>query len=66
MTALERTIHPTETPRMGGGATPTGASFPANLPANQSFWDAADEAIERVLSSDSEAFLAATRQEGGQ
>jgi hypothetical protein len=39
---------------------------PRAADAAERFWDAADDAITRALSSDSQTFLHATRQEGGQ
>ena len=66
MPVLERTA-PIEQPQAAGGGTPpTPANLAANLQAGQNFWDAADDAITRALSGNSEAFLQATRQEGGQ
>jgi hypothetical protein len=66
MPVLERTL-PTEQPQTAeGGGTPTPANLAANVQAAQNFWDAADDAINRALSGNSEAFLLATRQEGGQ
>jgi hypothetical protein len=65
MPVLERTIT-TDQPQAPGGGTPTPANLSANLQAGQNFWDAADDAINRALSGNSEAFLLATRQEGGE
>ena len=65
MTVLERTV-PTEQPQASGGGTPTPANLATGVQAGQNFWDAADDAITRALSGDSEAFLQATRQEGGE
>ena len=65
MPVLERTL-PTDQPQSAGGGTPTPANLAANVQAGQDFWDAADDAITRALSGNSETFLQATRQEGGE
>lgn len=53
-------------PRVRGGET--GVTERAAGPGGgaQELLDAADEVISRALSSDSEAFLKATRQQGGE
>jgi hypothetical protein len=54
------------TPPSGGGGNPEGSLDQARERANR-FLAAGDEAINRALSStDSEAFLLANRQQGGE
>ena len=52
-------------PRPGAGPSATSATDDAHARAER-FHAAADEAIERALSGDSEAFLAASRQTSAQ
>ncbi len=54
--------------RQAGAAVPAVPERDAGAPgrAGDELLDAADEAIRRALSGDSEAFLYANRQEGGQ
>jgi hypothetical protein len=54
--------HPVE----GASPAPAGADLSAVRQAGDSFLAAGDEAISRALSGDSERFLAANRQQGGQ
>jgi hypothetical protein len=53
-------------PREAASTAPPGADLPALRQAADRFLAAGDEAISRALSSDSERFLAANRQQGGQ
>lgn len=57
-----------ETPMQPPGAacTPGGGNLPELRRAGEELLSAGDEAIRRALSADSEAFLRANRQEGGQ
>ena len=48
------------------GVEPTGAQVPSLRPTGEGFLSAADHAIDRALSGNSEAFLNANRQQGGQ
>ena len=54
----------------GGGNSPTGAGNGGSLnrlrQAGADFLAAGDDAISRALSGDSEKFLAANRQQGGE
>ena len=50
----------------GPDASPTGANLNAIRQAGTAMLAAADEAISRVLSGDSQAFNAAVQQDGGQ
>jgi len=52
-----------ESPPVG---SPGGENLDAVRQAGESLFQAADDAIDRALSGDSQAFLEATRQEGGQ
>lgn len=63
METRERPHHPQPLPAAGG--TPA-ADLAATRADAERLMDAADAAIERALSTDSAAFLAATRQRGGQ
>jgi hypothetical protein len=67
MSTRERRIEDVlQRPRVRSGDT--GASEGMNIPGGgaQELLDAADEVISKALSSDSEAFLKATRQQGGE
>lgn len=59
-----RDNRPPEAPGPAGG--PEGANLNAIRQTAASMLAAADEAISRVLSGDSQAFNTAARQEGGQ
>ena len=50
----------------GDGPDSTGNNLAAARETGERFLRAADRAIERALSGDSESFLRASRQEGGQ
>lgn len=67
MLTRERPNQGREQPRQG---PPQGGPGDGNLDglrqAGEELWAAGDDAINRALSGNSEAFLAATRQEGGQ
>ena len=54
------------TRRIGSGNPPGGGSLESMRRAGEDLLSAADKAIQRALSGDSEAFLRANRQEGGQ
>jgi hypothetical protein len=64
METRERPHHPQLQPVAPG--TPDAADLTATRADAERLMDAADAAIERALSTDSAAFLAATRQRGGQ
>lgn len=49
-----------------GGNPPGGAELSSQRQSGERFLAAADEAISRALSDNSERFLAANRQQGGQ
>jgi hypothetical protein len=54
-----------EAPRTDAGG-PAGGDLSRTRQAGEAFLRAGDEAIRRALSGNSEAFLAAARQQGGQ
>lgn len=56
----------TSTPTPESGSNPNGNALNAIRQTAAGMLDAADEAITRVLSGDSQAFNAAVRQGGGQ
>ena len=62
---LWRTENPQPAPESGAEAG-TGAEMEALRQAGERLLSAGDEAISRALSGDSERFLAANRQQGGQ
>jgi hypothetical protein len=62
----ERRIHPAEEPRASAGTPPSGGSLDGVRRSGERLLAAADEAIRRTLSGDSEGFVRASRQEGGQ
>ena len=53
-------------PSSGGPDGPDGEGLSEIRAAGEAFLTAGDDAISRALSSDSEAFLSASRQMGGQ
>ena len=55
-----------EVPRPGGQGDPGAGNLGELRRAGEDLLAAGDEAIRRALSADSEAFLRANRQEGGQ
>ncbi len=67
MNQRERQHHDQQPPAPAGtGANPGGANLAAIRQSAAGMLAAADDAISRVLSGDSQAFNAAARQEGGQ
>lgn len=68
MEARERHDHQDDTERQGPGAgdDDAGAGLESARRAGEEFLSAGDEAIRRALSGDSEQFLRAVRQTGGQ
>ena len=56
----------TQAPEAPPGTPAGGGNLNGLRQAGENFWAAGDDAIARALSGNSEAFLAATRQEGGQ
>ena len=67
MNQRERQNHDHQPPAPSGpGANPGGANLSAIRQSAAGMLAAADDAISRVLSGDSQAFNAAARQEGGQ
>ena len=68
MSTRERRRQDTSSRRLGNRLEENGSRdhLDSLLDDAQHLLDAADEAISRVLSSDSEAFLKATRQQGGE
>jgi len=67
MNQRERPNHERQPSESGGaGANPDGANLNAIRQTAASILAAADDAISRVLSGDSQAFNAAARQQGGQ
>ena len=67
MNQRERPNHDNQSPATPGPAgSPSGANLHVIRQAAGGMLDAADAAISRVLSGDSQAFNAAARQEGGQ
>jgi hypothetical protein len=66
METRERTIERAAGTGPGAGGTQGAGTLEGLREAGERLLDAGDRAIERVLSMDSEKFLAATRQEGGQ
>jgi hypothetical protein len=67
MTTRERRIDDTERrPRVRPGEADTGERMNVPRGSAQELLNAADEIISKALSSDSEAFLKATRQQGGE
>lgn len=65
---MERERHPDEVHRPSGDALPPtdGGNLDELRRAGEDLLEAGDEAIRRALSGDSEAFLRANRQQGGQ
>lgn len=67
MNQRERQNHDNQPPAPpGAGSNPAGANLNAIRQAAAGMLAAADDAISRVLSGDSQAFNTAARQEGGQ
>ncbi len=67
MTLLERPrSRPDVQPQDGPAGDPAGGNLRELRQQTQQVWDDVDQAIERALSGDSEAFLAATEQQGGE
>ena len=67
MNQRERQNHDAQPPETSGsGANPAGANLNAIRQTAPGILAAADDAISRVLSGDSQAFNTAARQEGGQ
>ena len=67
MNQRERPNHEHQPPDpSGSGANPGGANLNAIRQTAAGMLAAADDAITRVLSGDSQAFNAAARQQGGQ
>ena len=67
MNQRERPNHEQQPPQAAGSAGgPAGANLTALRQTAAGMLAAADDAISRVLSGDSQAFNAAARQEGGQ
>ena len=67
MEQRERTHHDAPQPAPDGNAGgPSGANLNALRQSGAALLAAADDAITRVLSGDSQAFNQAARQEGGQ
>jgi len=62
----ERRIDPSEEVRASAGTPPAGDSLDGVRQTGEHMLAAADAAIRRTLSGDSEGFVRASRQEGGQ
>lgn len=67
MDTIERHVQRVVSANVGGGpGADQGAGLDAVRDEAERFLRAADRAIERALSGDSEEFLRSTRQQGGQ
>ena len=63
---MERERLPDEVHRPGGATPPGGNNLDELRRAGEALLAAGDDAIRRALSGDSEGFLRANRQQGGQ